>query len=209
MKYLSKRNGYYWLRIKPNPKLLPYLSVSPKKEYLKSLGDISLSQAERKAIPILSKWLKEIERAKKIVASTSTTNLDERAFQELIASEPHPTEDVTQQIDEWIYYNSVGSEAMYYGHVPPDDAMKEQLYKREATIAQEGKGVISDFYLLEYEQSLKGLKSKTIQQRLNRIRQQFIPRFDWLSSKTLTTVQIQRWIDSYTRLDEPPAFKTL
>jgi hypothetical protein len=38
------------------------------------------------AIPILSKWLKEIDHAKKIVASTSMTSLNEQEFQELIAS---------------------------------------------------------------------------------------------------------------------------
>ena len=98
---------------------------------------------------------------------------------------------------------------MHYGHIPPDSAMKEQLHKRQATIDQQGRGVISDFYLIEYEQTLKSLKPKTVSQRINRIKQQFIPKFDYLSVKTLTTVKLQRWIDSYLKLDEPPAYKTL
>ena len=54
MKYLSHRDGYYWVRIKPSLKLLPYLPIFPKKEYLQSLGDVTQSQAERKAIPIIA-----------------------------------------------------------------------------------------------------------------------------------------------------------
>jgi integrase len=209
MKYLSHRNGYYWLRIKPSEQLLPYLPIAPKKEYLKSLGNVTQAQAERKAHPILSHWLKEIEQAKKILARSSSSNLNEREFQELIASELPPSEDTIHQMNEWIYYNSVGNEAMHYGLIPPDKAMQESLEQHEATLAQEGKGVISDFYLYEYELSLKNLKGKTVQQRLSRIKQQFIPHFNFLSVKTLTTVRLQRWIDSYLKLDEQPAHKTL
>lgn len=96
MKYLSHRDGYYWVRIKPSLKLLPYLPIFPKKEYLESLGDVTQSQAERKAIPIIAKWIKEIDHAKKIVASSSTPSLNEQEFQELIASEPAYSEDVVQ-----------------------------------------------------------------------------------------------------------------
>lgn len=209
MKYLSYRNGCYWLRIKPSAQLLPYLPIAPKKEYLKSLGSITQAQAERKAHPILSRWLKEIDQAKRILARSSSSNLGERGFQELIASEPEPTEDVIHQMNEWIYFNSVGSQEMYYGVVQPDETMRESLYKHEATIAQEGNGVISDFYLYEYEASIQNLKTKTVTQRLSRIKQQFIPNFDYLSVKTLTTVRLQRWIDGYLKLDEPPAYKTL
>jgi integrase-like protein len=209
MKYLSHRNGYYWLRIKPSAQLLPYLPIAPKQEYLKSLGNVTQDQAERKAHPILSQWLKEIDQAKKILARSSSTNLDKQGIQELISSELPPSEDAIHQMNEWVYYNSVGNKDMYYGVIPPDKAMEESLYKHEATLAQEGNGVLTDFYLYEYELSLKNLKSKTVQQRLSRIKQQFIPNFDYLSVKTLTTVRLQRWIDSYLKLDEPPAYKTL
>jgi hypothetical protein len=62
MKYLSQRNGYYWLRIKPKKALLPYLPIEIK-EYLLSLGNVSLVETERKADLVLTRSLEEIELA--------------------------------------------------------------------------------------------------------------------------------------------------
>jgi integrase len=200
MKYLSKRNGYYWLRISPRKALLPYLPIRTK-EYLLSLGDVSQAQAERKAHPILAEWLSEIAKAERQL-ELAKTDLGDKDIAELVSSFDNrpPSDAEFDSMQDWVYKNASGV---------PYDKIGDEVTRSWSTLGGEGIGVYSYFYLDEYEKSLIGLKAKTIQQRISRIKEQFIKRFDYLDDKTLTRVKIQRWVDSYVTIDNPPAYKTL
>jgi len=98
MKYVSFKDGYYWVRIVPNPKLLPYLPI--KKQYIKSLGDVTQSQAEKLAIPVISKWLSEIEKAKGILAAPNEPTTDKTI--QKIFEEDSLTDEMFDKVTEWV-----------------------------------------------------------------------------------------------------------
>lgn len=199
MKYLSQRNGYYWLRIKPKKALLPYLPIETK-EYLFSLGNVSLVEAERKAHPILTRWLEEIELAKKLAAKNAPADDDEHVSE--IFSSATITEAMADTVNAW------RDSAFGAGANNPNKPSEEFLVRSEMT-AGTGRAVLPLFHLAEYEHSLRHLKSKTVSQRVSRIKTQFLPQITYLTAESLRTVKLQQWVDSYINIDEAPSYKTL
>jgi len=198
MKYLSNRQGYWWVRIAPKKALLPYLPIKTK-EFLQSLGAITESQAQRKAIPLINDWLKLIEKAEKqLLLTYGQTGKDanyQHIVQELMFSNANYTDLVADRVNDWL----------------SETGLVEDYQQRSNTVAQVGEGVLSDFYINQYEQAITGenLKPKTVQQRINRIKTQFIPLFPYLDSNTLSTIKLQNWIDAYASKPEPPARQTV
>jgi len=196
MKYLSQRNGYYWLRIKPSSKLLPYLPIDTK-EYLHSLGKVSLAEAERKAHPILAKWLKEIALAKELASNTQIST--EESIHAVLTHDI-PSEELIAQAEQW--------RDQAYGD-PYNKQPSLEFTVRDEMIRGTGKIVLPCFYLAEYQESIKHLNPKTVSQRISRLKTQFLPNFEYLSADSLKTVKIQRWVDTYITKEKPPSYKTL
>ena len=197
MKYLSFRDGYWWVRITPKKELLPYLPIKTK-EYTKSLGSVTESQAQRLAIPVINQWLSEIDKAKDLLASRNAPATDESIHQ--ILSLKKITEEQLHKLDTWVH-NAWGDP---YSKTPTTEFKVKNDMSRGT-----GRAVLPYFYLEDYKKSLSHLKSKTVTQRISRLEKEFLSNFEYLTPATLKTVILQNWIDSYAELESPPAFKTV
>jgi len=198
MKYLScDKSGCYWVRIVPNKKLLPYLKINST-QYIKSLGVISKSKAEPLAARYISEWLQEID----IASDQLTKPTTHQAYQ-----------------DDLELTNIVKSYSLLNRKLQDHEWDTLDDWKNNSTSAIElnqridtlrlGRGSLSDFNLDEYESTLGHLKPETVNQRINRLKSQFIPAFPYLDENTLTIASVQKWLDSYAKTKPHLAYRTL
>ena len=197
MKYLSFRDGYWWVRITPKKELLPYLPIKTK-EYTKSLGSVTESQAQRLAIPVINQWLSELDKAKELIAINNAPSTDASIHQ--ILSLKQPTEVQLDKLQGWVH-DAWGN--------PRNSKPSVDFKVRNDMTKGTGEAVLPYFYLDEYKKSISHLKTKTVSQRISRLEKEFLSKFKYLTPASLKTVILQNWIDSYAELDSPPATQTI
>ena len=159
---------------------------------------MSESHAQRLAIPVISQWLSEIEKAKELISANNAPTTDASIHQ--ILSLNHPSEQQLDKVQDWVH-DAWGD--------PYSDKPSVEFRVKDAMFKGKGGAVLPLFYIEEYKKSLSHLKTKTVSQRVSRLEKEFLSNFTYLTPTTLKTVMLQNWIDSYAELESPPAFKTL
>ena len=217
-------SGKWYCRIRPKAHLRPFLPIKTL-EYSKKLDASSASEAETQAIPVIAKWLYEIQVATKAYEETIITpiNPDESTLQRqkreldeiknkvfLKKDDEVISEDDIEKLDDWVMSQWSTADGNQFSSEPSFDFnfLREMAIRR----SYGSKDMMpTDFYLKEYRSSLDDLRDKTADLYITRIVNQFIPRFPYLYKKVVTTPLLQDWIDSYTELprDERPSSKTL
>ena len=220
MKYVNHMSGKWYCRIRPKAHLRPFLPIKTL-EYSKKLDATSASEAETQAIPIIAKWLYEIQVATEayeeavnpspVIAGSQERELDEIKKKVFLKKDDEVIhEDDIEQLEDWVMNQWSDADDNPFGSTPS----KDFLFLQEMSISR-SKGIRdmmpTDFYLKEYRAFLDDLRDKTADLYISRIVNQFIPRFPYLYKKVVTTPLLQDWIDSYTELprDERPSSKTL
>ena len=220
MKYVNHMSGKWYCRIRPKAHLRPFLPIKTL-EYSKKLDATSASEAETQAIPIIAKWLYEIQVATEayeeavnpspVIAGSQERELDEIKKKVFLKKDDEVIhEDDIEQLEDWVMNQWSDADDNPFGSTPS----KDFLFLQEMSIRR-SKGsrdmMPTDFYLKEYRAFLDDLRDKTADLYISRIVNQFIPRFPYLYKKVVTTPLLQDWIDSYTELprDERPSSKTL
>ena len=227
MKYLSQdKTGRWKLRLQI-PKALRK-SIG-KREFKRSLGHLSQSEAERRAHPILNEWHRQIDVAKQATtapshSATPFTSASDRQrshkdkYTYAADTAEQPRADQAYQFDLDTYEEAARvSLARHKGLNAPlpfvDDDPKIQQSALESILLEgelHGHLLIPEKHLEEYAQTeLKNLQPRSRDQNISRIRNQFIKEFPILSSTTFTTAAAQDWLDSYQRSPSPPSYDTL
>ena len=191
MKYVIKKDNRWYCRIVPKGHLLAFLPIKTK-EYIKKLDANTSSEAQTQAIPIINKWLNEINRAAEQFDKANTPTL---GAEEILRTKHTASEITNEEYD--IVQRWIDSSDSY-----------EESKEREAVVKTKN-AILSSAYVEEHRKSLKHLNPKTAEQRISRLQKQFIPNFKYLSATTTTELSIQQWVDSYTELESPPSHQTL
>jgi|GEM_PF-2212112 len=186
MKYLYRDDrGCFWVRRVIAKELRNHFG---KTQLQKSLGVVSKSKAESLAVPTLELWRKEIRAAQETLNDKPAVNVAEILI----------TKDADNVTDEEI---DTVQQSVYEGFYSGELAAREDV--------MQGGAVPSDMFVEKHRESIQHLTPKSINQRISRLEKEFLPNFRWLSEKSLSTRNLQRWIDSYTHKKNKPSHGTL
>lgn len=198
MKYLYKDDrGCFWVRRVIAKELRNHFG---KTQFQKSLGVVSKSKAESLAVPTLELWRKEIKAAKEALNHKPPDNVagvklipDADNVAEILITKDadNVTDEEIDTVQQWAY------QGYYSGEID----------ERVATM--QGRAVPSDMFVEKHRESIQHLTPKTINQRISRLEKEFLPNFEWLNEKSLSTRNLQRWIDSYANKKNKPSHGTL
>ena len=163
-------SGKWYSRIKPKAHLRPFLPIKTL-EYSKKLDASSASEAETQAIPIIAKWLYEIQVATEayeeavnpspVIAGSQERELDEIKKKVFLKKDDEVIhEDDIEQLKDWVMNQWSDADDNPFGSTPS----KDFLFLQEMSIRR-SKGsrdmMPTDFYLREYRAFLDDLRDKT------------------------------------------------